>query len=349
MFSRPLFRQPLVQGVIITIGFLMLVIIIVGSCADVDSSLTEPMTATVRIKAGAIYVINEDTFPWYGLIITLHDRWTTEHRFDDQNWPWLRDDSILLPSEETKPAITAFIDDRGSEYEGKLYTIIAVKVTLRAKTSVDGPYDLETSFDFTKDDPIVDSSIGRTNKSIEPNGALHATPYVLTESIERRPTLHIYMNNPYRFEYVEHHELYYDEVKAYVSSFPQNGFGSYQLTGEAYEEMMIRFNMTSVYTLSPGIDDSVAQWQEQWTHWENIDAFFESIGLLSTDRIVDEEESRHVCFAFDQWTAQMNAAWNYVQAYRNADPETVEKNPGLESLEREAKRALGLLEQVECE
>ena len=348
MISHPLMRRPAVQGILIIVGFLML--IAVAACDTItNSSSTAPMTATVRIKAGAIYVINEDTFPWYGLIITLGDRWTTEHRFGDWNWPWLSQDSILLPNEDIKPSINAFVDDDGNEYESKLYTIIATKVTLRAKTRVDGTYDLEATFVFSKHDPIIDNSIGRTNRPVEPDNAKHATPYVLTESTERRPTLHVYMNSPYRSEYVEHHELYYEEVEAYVSGYPQNAFGSYELPPFAYEEMVTRFNLDSSFTISSQDQIALDHWNEQWMHWKNVDAFNESIGNVSTDRVINEEESKRICFVSDQWVAQMNAAWDYVEEYREADPETVDKNAGLANLQRKSERALRLLEQAKCD
>ena len=93
----------------------------------------------------------------------------------------------------------------------------------------------------------------------------------------------------------------------------------------------------------------VAHWNKQWEHWENVDAFQENTTSISEDHIIDKEESQHICFALDQWTTQMTEAITYVQDYRKADPQTVEKNPGLGNLEHEANRALELLNQIECE
>ena len=64
--------------------------------------------------------------------------------------------------------------------------------------------------------------------------------------------------------------------------------------------------------------------------------------------MIDKEETRHICFVLDQWITQMTAARDYVQEYREVDSETVEKNPGLATLEQEAERALQLLTQLEC-
>ena len=316
------------------------------------------MTATVKIMPGAIVVINEDPFPWYGLIITVEDRYSTKYRFDDPNWGFLAEDSVLEPNEEVGPPINAFIDSSGNEYEGRLYTIIAAGITLEAKTSVDGQYDLRATFEFSVDDPIIDNGVWRTNKPDTPEAsaferldtrfATYPTPYVLSEKPERRPTIHIYTDeNTYRTEYIEHHEEYYEEIKVFVSGYPQNAFGSYELPADVYEAMVIRFNLDVPYF--PTNEADLARWKEQWTHWEKIDAFRESVQNVMDDQIIDEEESKHICFALDQWTTQMSAARDYVQDYRRDDPETVQKNPGLGNLEHEVERALELLNQVECQ
>ena len=95
--------------------------------------------------------------------------------------------------------------------------------------------------------------------------------------------------------------------------------------------------------------ETVELWKEQWTHWENVDAFQAGTAAISEDKIIDKDESKHICFVLDQWIAQMTDARDYVQEFRVVDPETVEKNPGLGNLQYEAERALELLDQVECE
>ena len=312
--------------------------------ADLIRSAAPPMTATVQIMPGAVNVINEDTFPWYGLTITLDDRYSTKYRFGDWNWGWLREDSILEPNEEIGPPIHAFIDKNGNEYEGELYTIIATDVTLEAKTRVDGPYDLKATFEFTKEDPIIEHYIARTNRPTtdEP----HATPYALTEELERRPTLHIYVKDQaVSFWYVEHHVPEYDAIKEFVSEYPQNSFGSYILPAEAFEELETAFAPERRQERL----ERRQRWDEQWGHWKNVDAFKDSMNAINEDRIIDKEESRHICFALEQWTAQMTSARDYVQDYRKDEAALVEKNPGLGNLEQEANHALELLSKVECE
>ena len=251
-------------------------------------------------------------------------------------------DSVLLPSEEIGPPLDAFIDKSGHEYEGELYTILIVRVMLEAKTGEEGPYDLKAIFDFSVDDPIFDHGVWRTNKPTDMTTP--ATPYALTEPPERRPTIHVYVEPGYDFMWIEHHEPKYDDAMKLISNYPQNTLGSYIQSPDAFRELEAILSGTS-----PDNQDAQIRWQEQWEHWKNIDAFTESTKSISADRIIDKEESKRICFALDQWTGQMTDAIAYVQDYREVDPQTVEKNPGLVNLEHEANRALELLNQIECE
>ena len=251
------------------------------------------MTATVKIMPGAIYVFNEDTFPWYGLIITINDRYSTKYRFGDRNWGFLSKDSILHPKDDIGPSITAFIDKNDNEYEGELYTIIATDVTLEVKTRVDGPYDLKATFDFSKEDPIFEHGIWRTNKPTDPSVS-HATPYPLSDpnALVQQPT-------------------------------------------------------PTQTPITPQDETARLRWQEQWEHWKNIDAFKASMQEINADRIISKEESKHICFALEQWTTQMNAAKQYVIEYREFDPERAAL-PSVYKIKEEADRILELLSQAEC-
>ena len=312
------------------------------------------MTATVKIMPGAIIVYNEDTFPWYGLIINLKDGFSTKYRFNDSDWPGLRADSIVLPNEETGGSITAYIDRNGNEYEGQLYTILATDVTLEAKSEVDGPYDLKANFYFSSsyyDDLVIaDHGVWLTNKPTE--GTAPATPYVLTNAPERKPTIRIYPSpqppehGGWARIWLEHHEPKYDEVMAIATPYDK-GLAGYVLPLEEYRK--VEAILGTAPALSEQEQEALNLWQEQWEHWENVDAFQENTTSISEDRIIDKEESQRICLALDQWTAQMTDAITYVQDYRKVDPQTVEKNPGLGNLEHEANRALELLNQVECE
>ena len=67
---------------------------------------------------------------------------------------------------------------------------------------------------------------------------------------------------------------------------------------------------------------------------------------ITADRVIDEEESRHLCYVLDQWTAQMTDAQDYVKDYKKDDPDIM-LNSGLGNLEEEAERALDILSEVE--
>ena len=73
-----------------------------------------------------------------------------------------------------------------------------------------------------------------------------------------------------------------------------------------------------------------------------------SMKEISADRVIDKDESARICFLLDQWSTQMEEARDYVVNFRNVDPDTVEKNPGLGNLQTEAERGLALLTEVEC-
>ena len=321
---------------------------------DIAISNTPSMTATVKIMPGGIMVYNEDTFPWYGLIINLKDGFSTKYRFNDSDWPGLRADSVVLPNEETGGSITAYIDRNGNEYEGQLYTILATDVTLEAKSEVDGPYDLKANFYFSRsyydELVIVDHGVWLTNKPTK--GDAPATPYVLTTAPERKPSIRIYPSpqppeDGTGFIWLRHHEPKYDEVMAVATPYHDTVFDSAVLPLEEYRK--VEAILGTAPALSEQEQEALNLWQEQWEHWENVDAFQGNTTSISEDRIIDKEESQRICSALDQWTAQMTDAITYVQDYRKVDPQTVEKNPGLGNLESEASRALELLNQIECE
>ena len=321
---------------------------------DIAISDIPPMTATVKIMPGGINVYNEDTFPWYGLIINLEDGYSTKYRFNDSDWPGLRADSIVLPNGEWSGSITAFIDRNGTKWEGELYTVIATDVTLEAKSEIDGPYDLKANFYFRSsyyDELVIDDhGVWLTNKPTE--GTAPATPYVLTTAPERKPSIRIYPSPPppeggTGFIWLRHHEPKYDEVMAVATPYHDTVFDSAVLPLEEYRK--IEVILGTAPSLSEQEQEALNLWQEQQEHWRNVDAFQASTTSISEDRIIDKEESQRICFALDQWTTQMTEAITYVQDYRKTDPQTVEKNPGLGNLEHEATRALELLNQIECE
>ena len=102
--------------------------------------------------------------------------------------------------------------------------------------------------------------------------------------------------------------------------------------------------------LSPSDRERLNRWKKTFTHYDTIEAFQQFIDDINADRIISKEEFAHICFALDQWKAQHQAALDHVTEYRRVGPETVTENSGLiEGLEREAQRALNLLDQLEVE
>ena len=317
-------------GIVVLIIVLAIVGSIIGSESNeeettTDTNNTARMAAHVHVQAGAVNVINNNDFPWYGLITTVNDDYSTRYRFGDFNYPWIRSDSILEPGERYGPSITAFIDKHGNEFEGVIYTITVKKVELEAKSQPDGPYDLSFKISTTDANAIP-------------------TPV-------RRPTIQANLSGSglgtgldFDWTSVEHHEPEYDEVLAFVSDYRQDGFGSYILPAGAYKELQSILGRA----LSREDANKAERWQEQWHHWENVNAFKTSMGSIAVDRIIDNEESKHICFALDQWITQMADAQDYVKDYRRDAPELTLKS-GLGNLEKEAERALEILSEVECE
>ena len=91
---------------------------------------------------------------------------------------------------------------------------------------------------------------------------------------------------------------------------------------------------------NPTDEAKADRWQEQWGHWDNIEAFMDHIAAVNKDRVIDKTEMDRICFLQPQWEAQLTAARDYVKEYRRIDPEFVAKNSGLEKLEEEAERGL---------
>ena len=280
------------------------------------------MKAAVHVLPGAVQVTNNNDFPWYGLIITVNGRYSTRYYFGDPGRTYLRADSIEEPGEFTSMGLEDnFIDRNGNEIERIPYTITVRQVELEAKTRVDGPYDLKFS-------------IATKNANATP------TP-------ERLTVLRIHSIPSFDSTWVKPHRPEYQAILAFVSKYPQDPFGAYRLPSEAYEEMQARFNLDAPIT--DGNQAALDRWKEQFeVHWPNIDAFNAAMSAVTADRIISEEESEHICFALDQWTAQMIAVRDYVEEYEQVDPETVLGNPALGDLKSEVERALALLAEAKC-
>ena len=180
------------------------------------------MNAHVNIWAGAVVVLNNDTFPWYGIIVTVDDEYSTSYHFGDPNYGFLHPSSVVEPRELYTMAFSNIINSDRETMPGEPYVIPVIKIKLKATTMIDGPYDL--TYEIT-------------------------TKEANTVKIPEQPeTLTIYRTNPYDSIYIKPHKPYYEEVRALLDDYSPSAFGSYSIPGEAFEEMKERFIDTDPYT-----------------------------------------------------------------------------------------------------
>ena len=188
-------RKLAIQGMLIV---LMMLFAISADCSETiysgfEDQSTE-MNASVHVLLNAIEVINNDDFPWYGLIITVN-KYSTRYYFNHPNWPFLSDDSILEPNELTSPTLSGSYSNK----DGNTWAFESSvkKIKLEAKSQVDGPYDLKYE-------------ISKTHAN--------ATP-----TVERPPILRIWIEGRHPMDpentWVKPHQPQYEEISAIVSEY----------------------------------------------------------------------------------------------------------------------------------
>ena len=124
-----------------------------------------------------------------------------------------------------------------------------------------------------------------------------------------------------------------------------NGDGSHDVSDERWLQVMdILGYSTSTPDHEATLNAEQARWEAQWIHWDNVDAFVEKMTSINADRVIDRTELDEICFLRPQWEDQLTAARDYVRQYRRDDRDTVEKNPGLGSLQEQAERGLEIME-----
>ena len=311
-------------AVLAIIGVLVVLAIIGGlSTSDDETGESNPaaMSASVHVQAGGVTTINDNDFRWYGLIITIDDRYSTRYRFGDPDYFFLRPDRITEPGEEDSFSLSLYIDKNGKEFEGIVNTITVKNVKLEAKSQVDGPYDL--NFEISTRDA-------------------NATPRP-----ERRPKIVVSLEGEvFTTTWVEHHEPRYEDVKAFVADYPrQFGYG-FILPPDAYREVQVMIGVAS--SLEELEEQEVeaarlARWREAEVHWGYVDAFQASVEVVMEDKVFSPQEIRDSCYKVPQWEDQLVAAQEYVAAYREVEPTVVAETPRLWKLEQEAERALELV------
>ncbi len=223
-------------------GGLLLLLIVVGIVAGLtddsrptdttipnsSSTSTEPlaqtqtMNAHVNVWAGAIVVLNNDAFPWYGIIVSVDDEYSTSYHFGDPNYPFLRPSSVVEPGELYSMDFSNLINSGRETIPTEPFVIPEINVKLEATTLIDGDYDL--TYEIT---------------TKEANA---------TKIPEQPETLTIYRTNPHDSIYIKAHKPYYEEVKALLADYSPSAFGSYTIPAEAFEGIKERFIYTDPYT-----------------------------------------------------------------------------------------------------
>ena len=120
---------------------------------------------------------------------------------------------------------------------------------------------------------------------------------------------------------------------------PNGKVVSYEVDADLYAELEDILGV--VYTEEDLA--SQARWEEQFHHYDNLNAFTDSLLEINSDQVIDEDELGRICFLLEQWGSQLNAAAEYVAEYREADPDVIKANPGLQNLEDQAHEGLAFL------
>ena len=123
-------------------------LILLSACGEDTSK--GGMAAEATVLPGGADITNLNDFPWYGLVITLNERYSNRLLMDQGNWPYFRHDSVVTPVEVDKIIFESNFVDSGDDYLGPNdtwwknipYTITVENIRLEAKSKVDGPYDL---------------------------------------------------------------------------------------------------------------------------------------------------------------------------------------------------------------
>ena len=134
---------------IMLLGLLWLsALIILSACGQVTSM--GDMHAEGKIGAGGAAITNLNDFPWYGLVVTINEKYSNRLLMDKGNWPFLRYDSVVMPGEVERIVFEGnfvhsdddYLDPDDTWWENIPYTIAVEKIRLEAKSKINGSYDL---------------------------------------------------------------------------------------------------------------------------------------------------------------------------------------------------------------
>ncbi len=101
--------------------------------------------------------------------------------------------------------------------------------------------------------------------------------------------------------------------------------------------------------LSAVDEERLERWREVEVHWANIDALRESVEAVMADKVIDQAESRDLCFKAAQWRTQLEAAQEYMARYRRVEPTLVANTPRIHLLKPESERTLKVVAGLEAE
>lgn len=142
------------KPVLIVIGIL---VVLFGGFFVADSCIAPKnlgdMSAEVRTRRGSIEITNKNDFHWYGLIITLNERYSNRILMDRDNWPYFDSDRVhrsgetrSLPYEDNfVHSENEYLDDEDVWWDDIEYTGVD-RIQLDAKSSKDGGYDLRSTY-----------------------------------------------------------------------------------------------------------------------------------------------------------------------------------------------------------
>ena len=141
--------------------FLLSIVVLTWAIGCGDTYSKGGMEANLVVYPGAVDITNVNDFPWYGLIVTLNEKYSNRLLMDKGNWPYFRSDRVLMPGEVWQGlglegnfvhSEDNYLDPTDTWWEGILNSITVERIQLDAKSRVDGPYDLRATFQFGKSD-----------------------------------------------------------------------------------------------------------------------------------------------------------------------------------------------------
>lgn len=90
------------------------------------------------------------------------------------------------------------------------------------------------------------------------------------------------------------------------------------------------------------------RWYAREGHWANVDAYDAYVNRAMADGVMSLDEFNDACITHPQWEQQLTAARDYVIEFRQFDAHTVEVNPELPLLQRQAENGLQTIAETKA-